>query len=154
MLSFSLVSRYQWSISCLVAYCLAFTCLCFYSFFLVTKSRPTHCDPMDCSPPGSFDHGISQARILEWVAISFSRGSSKPRDQTQVSCSGRRVLYHWAIGEAHHSAKTLLNTKDETEEQCSAKSSRYRSPPHTFSGYKCGLEGLASCLLLASHFPW
>ena len=38
------------------------------------------CDPMDCSPPGSSVHGISQARILEWVAISLSRGSSQPRD--------------------------------------------------------------------------
>ena len=44
-------------------------------------------DPMDCSPPGSSVHGISQARILEWVVISFSRGSSRPRDQTWVSCS-------------------------------------------------------------------
>ena len=46
----------------------------------------TLCDPMDCSLPGSCVHGISQARILEWVDISFSRGSSKSRDQTQVSC--------------------------------------------------------------------
>ena len=44
------------------------------------------CDPMDCSPPGSSVHGISQAGILEWVAISFSRGSSWPRDWTCVSC--------------------------------------------------------------------
>ena len=44
------------------------------------------CDPMDCSLPGSSVHGIFQARILERVAISFSRGSSRPRDQTQVSC--------------------------------------------------------------------
>ena len=44
------------------------------------------CDPMDCSPPGSSVQGISQARILEWVAISSSRGSSRPRDQTRVSC--------------------------------------------------------------------
>ena len=43
--------------------------------WLVTKSCPTLSDPMDCSPPGSYIHGISQARILEWVAISFSRGS-------------------------------------------------------------------------------
>ena len=43
------------------------------------------CDPMDCSPPGSSVHGISQARILKWVAISFSRGSSQPRDRTHVS---------------------------------------------------------------------
>ena len=44
------------------------------------------CDPMDCSPPGSPVHGISQARILEWVAISSSRGSSRARDQTCISC--------------------------------------------------------------------
>ena len=43
------------------------------------------CDPMDCSPPGSSVHGILQARILEWVAIPFSRGSSQPRDRTPVS---------------------------------------------------------------------
>ena len=43
---------------------------------LVAQSCPTLCDPMDCSPPGSSVHGILQARILEWVAISFSRGSS------------------------------------------------------------------------------
>ena len=51
----------------------------------VTQLCPTLCDPVDCSPPGSSVHGILQARILEWVAISFSRGSSGPRDQTQVS---------------------------------------------------------------------
>ena len=43
---------------------------------LVIKSCPTLCDTMECSLPGSSDHGISQARILEWIAISFSRGSS------------------------------------------------------------------------------
>ena len=50
----------------------------------VAQSSPTLCDPMDCSPPGSV-HGILQARILEWVAISFSRESSQPRDRTQAS---------------------------------------------------------------------
>ena len=45
----------------------------------------TLCDPMDCGLPGSSIHGILQARLLEWVAISFSRGSSQPRDRTQVS---------------------------------------------------------------------
>ena len=44
------------------------------------------CDPVDCSPPGSSVHGISQARILQWAAISFSRESSQPRDQTSISC--------------------------------------------------------------------
>ena len=57
-------------------------------------SCPTLCDPMDCSLPGSSVHGIFQAIILEWVAISFSRASSQPRDQTHVSCSvGRRFYY-------------------------------------------------------------
>ena len=59
----------------------------------VAQSCPTLCDPVDCSPPGSSVHGILQARILEWVAISFSRGSSQPRDQARVSCfAGRRFI--------------------------------------------------------------
>ena len=52
---------------------------------LVPQSCLTLCDLMDCSPPGSSVHGILQARMLEWVAIPFSRRSSPPRDQTQVS---------------------------------------------------------------------
>ena len=75
------------------------TSLCCYCY-LVTQSCPTLCDPMDCSPPGSSVHGISQARILEWVAISSSRGSSWPRDQTYVSCIGRQILYLWTTREA------------------------------------------------------
>ena len=59
---------------------------CVASCCLAAKSCPTLCDLTDCSPPGSFVHGISQAGILEWVAISFSRGSSQLRDQTRVSC--------------------------------------------------------------------
>ena len=53
---------------------------------LVTQSCPTLCDLTDCSLPGFSVHGISQARILRWVAITFSRGSSWPRDPTWVSC--------------------------------------------------------------------
>ena len=56
----------------------------------VPQSYPTLCDPMDGSLPGSTIHGIFQARILEWAAISFSRGSSQPRDQTRVSCIADR----------------------------------------------------------------
>ena len=62
-------------------------------------SCPTFCDPMDCSPPGSSVHEILQARILEWVAMSSSRGSSLPRDRiciSYVSYIGRWVLYHWS----------------------------------------------------------
>ena len=54
------------------------------------------CDPIDCSPPGSFVHGILQARVLEWVSISSSRGSSQPRDQTHVSSGffiGRQIFF-------------------------------------------------------------
>ena len=56
----------------------------------VAQSCPTLCDPMDCNLLGFSIHGILQARILEWIAISFSRGSSRPRDQTQVSHIGGR----------------------------------------------------------------
>ena len=62
-------------------------------------SCPALCDPTGCSPPGSSVHGILKARIQEWVAVSFSRVPSWPRDQTcvsDVSCTGRRILYHWA----------------------------------------------------------
>ena len=67
---------------------------------LVTKLCLTLLRPMDCSPPGSSVHGILQARILEWIANSFSRGSSPPRDWTSVSCTGRQILYRWATREA------------------------------------------------------
>ena len=63
---------------------------------------PTLCDPIDCSPSGSSVRGIFQARILHWLAISFSRGFSWPRDQTHVSgifCISRQILYHCATWE-------------------------------------------------------
>ena len=60
----------------------------------------TLCDPMDCSPLGSSVHGIFQARILEWVAVSFSRWSPWPRDRTWVSCTAGRVFTNWATREA------------------------------------------------------
>ena len=63
---------------------------------LVTQSCPTLCNLIDCSPPGSSVHEIFQARILEWVAISFSRVSSHLRDRTCVSCTaGRFFTYSW-----------------------------------------------------------
>ena len=54
--------------------------------YMCAQSCPTLCNPMACSPPGPSVHRISQARILEWVAISYSRGSSRPRDGIRVSC--------------------------------------------------------------------
>ena len=58
---------------------------------LVARSCLTLCDSMDCSPPGSSVYGILQARTLEWVAISSSRGFSQPRDPTQVFCIAGRL---------------------------------------------------------------
>ena len=60
----------------------------------VAQSCPTLCDPMDYTV-----HGILQARTLEWEAFPFSRGSSQPRDRTQVSCIAGRFFTNWAIRE-------------------------------------------------------
>ena len=65
----------------------------------VVKLCLTLLDPMDCSLPGSSDHGIFQAKVLEWVAISSSRGPSQPRD---------RILYHWATWEAYLTANAVI----------------------------------------------
>ena len=69
----------------------------------VAKSCPTLCNAMDCSLPGSSVHGIFQVRILEWVAISFSRVSFKPKNETLNSCVywiGRWIICHWTTWEA------------------------------------------------------
>ena len=66
---------------------------------LHAQSYPTLCYPMDCRPPGSTVHGIFQARILEWVDISYTSGSSQPRDRVCVfcvSCIVKQILYHYA----------------------------------------------------------
>ena len=72
----------------------------FNGWVKIAQSCPTLCDPVDCSLPGSSVHGILQARILEWVAISFSRGSSRPGDQTRVSRIAGRRFTIWATREA------------------------------------------------------
>ena len=71
---------------------------CVFSCSVMSDS----CNPMDCSPPGSW---ILQARILEWVAISSSRGSSSPG----IFCFGRRILYHWATRKPHMCYMLLFN---------------------------------------------
>ena len=72
-------------------------CVCVLSHSVVSDS----CDPTDCSLPGSSVHGILQARTLEWVAVSFCRGSSQPRNQTWVSYIAGRLFTNWATKEAH-----------------------------------------------------
>ena len=76
----------SWMYSCLqlnICYCC-----------LIIKLCLTLCDPMDCNQLGFSVHGISQAKMLEWVAISLSRGSVKPKDQAWVSFIGRKILYY------------------------------------------------------------
>ena len=68
------------------------------------QSCLTFCDPTDCSSPGSSVHGSFQARILEWVATSYSRGSSPPRDRTRVSCIGKWILQLYTSWEARKKA--------------------------------------------------
>ena len=68
-------------------------------------------DPMDYTPPSPSIHGISQARIQEWVAISFSRGSSRLRDQTQVSCIAGSRFTLWATREAPLLLKAKVKSK-------------------------------------------
>ena len=67
------------------------------------QSCPDFYNSMDCRLPGSSDHGIFQARIQEWMAISSSWGSFWLRDQTHVSCIGRQMLYRWTTWEAQFS---------------------------------------------------
>ena len=72
---------------------------------LVTQSCLTLCEPMDYSPAGSSNHRILHARILEWVAISFSKGSSLSRNQIHVSCIADGLFNFWAIKEVPEKAK-------------------------------------------------
>ena len=77
------------------------SCMCVYVCVLVPQSRRTLGDPMDYYLPGTSVSGALQARILEWVAIHFSKGSSRSRDRTQVSCVAGRCFTVWATREAH-----------------------------------------------------
>ena len=73
------------------------------------KAFPTLCDPMDCSLSGVSVHGIFQARVLEWIAISFSRGSSRPRNRTWVShITGRRFYHLSHQGSLYHSVADAI----------------------------------------------
>ena len=91
---YTMIDPYCWKDKMCVCVCVLFTQL-----------RLTLCDPMNCSPPGSSVHGIFQARILEWVAIPFSRGFSQPRDQTHISHIAGRFFSALAT---HFSCETML----------------------------------------------
>ena len=103
----------------------------------VAQSCPTLCDPVDCSLPGSSVHGILQARILEWVTISFSRGSSWPRDRTRVSRIGGRRFNLWATREA---ALDKLNMGSEPgKARWPAKGNQEEMPHMSDSNYHRGV---------------
>ena len=98
---------------------------------LVAQLCPILCDSTNCSLAGSSFHGILQARILEWVTIPFSRGSSWPKDRTQFSCIGRQILYslsheasylailQYKIKSLSNSNKTLVGEGNGNPLQCS-----------------------------------
>ena len=91
---------------------------------------PTLCDPMDNSPPGSSVLGIFLARILEWVVISSSRGSSQHMDQTGISCiscTGEWILYHWATWEAQQYSLSPLHMKEFCSDSAFIKSNLFLS---------------------------
>ena len=92
--------RFSLTSSCLVFPLQSVGLVFIHACVLVCSVMLTLCDPMNCRLPGSSIHGISKARILEWVAISFSRGSSQPRNWTSVFCIARWILYHWVTMEA------------------------------------------------------
>ena len=99
---------------------------------LVSQSCLTLCNLMDCSSPDSSVHGILQARILKWVAIPFSRGSSWPRDQTHVSCTTGRFFIIWATREAHVFSKPLASStspQHKSTNECVAAGSIYSPQP-------------------------
>ena len=112
---------------------------------------PAICDPMDCSPPGFFIHGILQARILEWVTIPFSRGSSQPTNQTQVSYICRQILYHLSlcgsqkiVGNFYRDENIRLLISWETYMQVKKQ---HRTRYGTTDWFKIGKGVLQSCIL-------
>ena len=127
-------------------------CVCVCSF---AQSCPTLCGPMDGSQRDSSDHGISQARVLEWVAISFSRGSSQPRDRTLAS---RQILYHcatweipdvltpWGQGQA-----LFIHVSSRTQDALLVLQEIWRNSIQLHLGLAPGLPGL--CPVLSCLFP-
>ena len=87
-------------------------------YVLVAQLCPTLCDPMCCSPPDSSVHGVLQARILEWVAVPFSRGSYWPSGWTWVSCIVGRFFTIWATKESHLNLPSFSQTNRLTQPVC------------------------------------
>ena len=115
----------------------------------VVQSCLTLCDPMDCSLPGVSGHGIFQARVLEWGAISFSRGSSRPWDQTRVSrIVGRRFTF-WATRDA-------FGKLEESEAECGCGSQHPQSQGPLIPSSAQRVQVPCPCSTLENHcsFSW
>ena len=95
---------------------------------LVTQSCSTLCDPVDCSLPGSSVHRILQARILEWVAMPSSRGSTQPRDQTQVSRTVGGFVIFWPPGKPNKYYPARTVSSDEAVDNGDEKIKQPQSP--------------------------
>ena len=115
------------------------------------QSCMTLCDPVDYSLPGFLVHRILQTRVLEWIVLSSSRASLQPRGWTQASCTGRQVLYCWAMGKAPSSisrAPEMLPTRAEANVVAvrgGQSVSESLSPP------KCYLQALLTTCHLLSY---
>ena len=86
------------------------------------------CDPMDCSPPGSSVHGISQSRILEWLAIPSSRGSCQPKDRTRISASPALQVDSLQLRDCGSPLVSTSNTKHPSRCQCNRKGFTFTTP--------------------------
>ena len=114
----------------------------------VAQSCPTLCHPMDCSLPGFSDHGIFQARVLEWGAISFSRGSSRPWDQTRVSRIVGRCFTLWATRDAFGELE-----ESEAEGGCGSQHPQSQGPliPSSAQRAKCPVLAPPLKTIFPSH---
>ena len=131
------------------------------SEMLVAQLCLTLCDPMDCSLPGSSVYGISQARILEWVSISFSRGSFWPRDQTQVSCSAGGFFIIWATRKAKPVTKgqivydlTHMKSFSSVQSSCSVMSNSLWPHGLQHARLLCSSPSTGTCSNSCSSSQW
>ena len=119
------------------------SCMCAQSL----QSCPTLCNPMDHSPPGSSVHEILKARILEWIAMPFSRGSSQPRDRTRTCLYCRWIIYPLS----HLGSRELSHIHPLWENHICAKSSK--APLHTLRQELQDAPGRTTCLTEINALP-
>ena len=120
-------------------------------YVLVAQLCPTLWDPKDCSPPGFSVHGILQARLLEWIAIPFSRGSSWPRNWTLVSCIAGRFFTTWATGNSNCPTCIRPTASTNSMQQILDFNRLYFPPSDTQESVKS--EGISHSVMFDSLWP-